>query len=79
MTAKWQYKAAYESSLVTVRDLKAENAKLREFAKSYLAAAGVDCGICPYCDPELCDTETDPMREGCRLWEEMRKLGIEVE
>jgi len=29
MTAKWQYKQAYEAALVTARELKAENAKLR--------------------------------------------------
>lgn len=29
MTVKWQYKQAYESALVTARELKAENAKLR--------------------------------------------------
>ena len=30
MTAKWQYKEAYEAALVTARELRAENAKLRE-------------------------------------------------
>lgn len=29
MTAKWQYKEAYEAALVTARDLKAENKKLK--------------------------------------------------
>jgi len=30
MTAKWQYKQAYEAALVTARELRSENAKLRE-------------------------------------------------
>lgn len=68
-----------EELLESAEKVKAENAKLREFAKSYSAVAGVDCDICPYCEPDLCDTETDPMRDGCRLWEEMRKLRVEVE
>ena len=58
---------------------EAENAKLREFAESYLdAVAMAGCHFCPYDDIDLCDTETDPMRDGCRLYEEMRELGIEV-
>ena len=59
--------------------LEAENAKLREFAESYLDAVRDCCNICPYDDVDLCDTETDPMRDGCRLYEEMRELGIEVQ
>lgn len=55
-----------------------ENAKLRKFAESYLDAVRRDCYLCPYDDVDLCDTETDPMRDGCRLYEEMRELGIEV-
>lgn len=55
-----------------------ENTRLREFAKLYLAAVSVDCDLCPYCDPELCDTETDPMSDGCRLCKEMLELRIEV-
>ena len=61
-----------------IRELEAENEKLREYAKAYLAAVRLGCDICPYCDPDLCDAETEPMREGCRLWEEMRELGVEV-
>lgn len=30
MTAKWQYEQAYEAALVTARELRSENAKLRE-------------------------------------------------
>ena len=69
----------FNNVLSSVEMIKADNAKLRDFAKSYLAAVDLDCDFCPYCDPDLCDTETDPMREGCRLWEDMRKLGVEVE
>lgn len=58
---------------------EAENAKLRKFAESYLdAVAMAGCHFCPYDDIDLCDTETDPMRDGCRLYEEMRELGVEV-
>ena len=67
-----------EKLLESAENAKAENAKLREYAKLYLAAVDLDCNLCPYCEPDLCDTETDPMRDGCRLWEEMRKLGVEV-
>jgi len=36
----------------------------------------VGCDHCPYCDPDLCDEETDPMKDGCKLYEELRELGV---
>lgn len=60
-------------------ELHRENAKLREYAKAYLASFRFSCEPCPYCAPDSCEPETFPLRDGCRLYEEMRELGIEVE
>ena len=60
-----------------IGEYQKENAKLREFAKMFAKVAHeVGCDHCPYCDPDLCDEETDPMKDGCRLYEELRKLGV---
>lgn len=59
-------------------DLKSENAKLRKYAKAYLASVRFSCEPCPYCVPDSCEPETFPLRDGCRLYEEMHELGIEV-
>ena len=60
-----------------VAELVSENAKLREFAKMFAQVADeVGCDHCPYCDPDLCDEETDPMKDGCRLYKELRELGV---
>ena len=60
-----------------VAELVSENAKLRELAKLYAKVIeGDGCYYCPYCDPDLCDVETDPMKDGCRLYEELRELGV---
>lgn len=60
--------------------LEDENAKLRKIARLYIQAIkdGV-CGICPHYDDETCPVETYPMRDGCKLYAEMRELGIEVD
>lgn len=53
----------------------ADNAKLREIARAY--AAIIDCcsfDYCPY--EEDCDAKTAPMRNGCKLYEELRELGV---
>lgn len=61
-----------------VAELVSENAKLREFAKMFAKVADeVGCDHCPYCDPDLCDEETDPMKDGCRLYDELRELGVD--
>jgi len=62
-------------------DLKAENAKLRKYAKLYAGVVKTNCDFCPYCDDfEVCkDAEVEPMSEGCALYVEMRELGIEVD
>ena len=39
MTAKWQYKHAYEGALITIGTLKDENAKLRELVRDLYADA----------------------------------------
>lgn len=76
----WSIELTESGCLMRDRACKAEaeNAKLRKFAESYLDAVGECCDLCPYDDVDLCDTETDPMRDGCRLYEEMRELGVEV-
>lgn len=57
-----------------------ENAKLREFVEMFAKVADeVGCDHCPYCEPDMCDEETNPMENGCRLYEELRELGIEVD
>ena len=60
--------------------LMEENAKLREYAESYAKAVeGEGCGWCPYDMDAVCNTETTPMRDGCKLYDELRELGIEVD
>ena len=60
--------------------LKNENAKLREYAESYAKAVECEgCGWCPYDMDLACNVETMPMHNGCKLYDELRELGIEVE
>lgn len=64
----------------TANQLREENAKLREYAESYAKAVECEgCGWCPYDMDTVCDTETIPMRDGCRLYDELRELRIEVD
>lgn len=59
--------------------LRAENAKLREYAESYAKAVECEgCGWCPYDIELVCDTETVPMRDWCKLYGELRELGVKV-
>lgn len=64
-----------------INRLEDENAKLRELAGNYgdlIDSEG--CDSCPYCDDNLtCYIDTTPMRDGCKLYEEMLELGIEGE
>ena len=63
-----------------VAALRAENAKLREYAESYAKAVECEgCGWCPYDIDAVCNTETTPMRDGCKLYDELCELGIEVD
>lgn len=60
--------------------LSAENAKLREYVKLYVKAVKCDgCEWCPYDINLVCDVETMPMCDGCKLYDELRKFGIEVD
>lgn len=74
MTAKWQYKQAYEGVLEEVRSLKAENAKLR----ACLGDGCADCavGMGEYAD-RLCDpikSENAKLRELCAdMWRDIPK------
>ena len=56
-----------------------ENDRLREYAESYAKAVECEgCGWCPYDIDAVCNTETIPMHDGCKLYDELRELGIEV-
>ena len=74
MTAKWQYKAAYEAALVTVRDLKAENAKLRNLVSVIPRCWDKDCEGCP-----MAAGTTAHGGVTCTAESRMREVGIEVE
>lgn len=61
-------------------NLEDENAKLREYVRM-LAKATV-YGPCEWCQHDgdgTCGMETEPMRDGCKLYEEMSELGVEVD
>jgi hypothetical protein len=58
--------------------LKAENAKLQVFSLAFAnTISNIGCDPCPY--EGECYVETEPMRRGCQLYDELRSLGIEVE
>ena len=69
MTAKWQYKQAYEGVLEEVRSLKAENAKLRELVRQMYpgAKAFLQLGMQLGCNDTL----------SYDWWLQLRELGIE--
>lgn len=74
-------KLAYEAMKETCGKLRAENEVLRRHVKSLARAVeSTGCDYCPYgTDFDACsDTEALPHEKGCRLFDEMRKLGIEV-
>lgn len=65
------------------KKLESENAKLRDKnsrLQKYVSkvwSAISYCDYCPYVDCG-CDIETVPMHDGCKAFEELRELGIEV-
>ena len=72
MTAKWQYKEAYEAALVTARELKAENAKLRELLQRLLTEYR-------YMRVRPRAVYLQHERRMRAIEEEMRELGVEVD
>ena len=87
MTAKWQYKEAYEAALVTARELRAENAKLRtQLTDSTESMGRVEerCAklreIVAAVHESLCLDKIGLFREAIieSLEHDMRELGIEV-
>lgn len=56
--------------------LRDENSRLRKYISKALSTISY-CDCCLYVDYE-CDTETVPMHEGCKAFEELRELGVEV-
>jgi hypothetical protein len=60
------------------RELERENAKLQVFSLAFAnTISNIGCDPCPY--EGECYVETEPMRRGCQLYDELRSLGIEVE
>ena len=58
-------------------EILADNVKLRKIARAH-AATLEGCG-CDYCPHERdCDPETVPMRDGCRVRDELRELGVDA-
>ena len=75
MTAKWQYKQAYEGALEEARSLAAENERLRELVRHmhtcmehYESDGSVSCDRCPL------DNDTGD----CDYERRMSELGIEA-
>ena len=58
--------------------LREENSMLRKYTSKALSAISYCCDCCPYVDCG-CDTETVPMHEGCKAFEELREMGVEVD
>ena len=58
--------------------LREENSMLRKYTSKALSAISYCCDCCPYADCG-CDTETVPMHDGCKAFEELREMGVEVE
>lgn len=79
MTAKWQYKEAYEAALVTARDLKAENAKLRDLVRELLHH--IEHPPCEGCLAEMSCLGDVSQCDEYVGWLKPRacKLGVEVE
>ncbi len=62
--------------------LKAENARLREFATEtirLMQADGPDCGLCKHYDECWADEAMNYSPSGCVICNEARELGIEVD
>lgn len=80
LQADWESERDYADQMeAKEKRAVAENAKLREYAESYAKAVECEgCGWCPYDMDAVCDTETMPMRDGCKLYDELRELRIEV-
>jgi hypothetical protein len=63
--------------LADYKMVKAENAKLRKIARAHAATLeGCGCDHCPH--EHDCDPETVPMRDGCRVRDELRELGVDA-
>ena len=69
--------ADLQEALAENAKLRDENSRLQKYASKALSAISY-CDCCPYVDCG-CDTETVPMHEGCKAFEELSELGVEVE
>lgn len=58
-------------------ELEGENAKLQALLLAFAnTISDIGCDPCPY--EGECYVETEPMRRGCQLYDELCELGIEV-
>lgn len=71
MSAKWQYKQAYEAALEHNHELAAENAKLRELV---LYMWDFSCVV-----PDEPHTSKEELDYSVEVWKRMRELGMEVD
>ena len=69
--------ADLQEALAENAKLRDENSMLRKYVAKALSAISY-CDCCPHADYG-CDTETVPMHEGCKAFEELRELGVEVD
>lgn len=70
--ARWEYMCLSDEN----SKLQNENSILRKYVSKALSIFSY-CDYCPYVDCE-CDTETVPMHKGCKAFEELRELGIDM-
>lgn len=69
--------AEYKRMQAENAKLRDKNSRLRKYISKALSTISY-CDCCLYVDYE-CDTETVPMHEGCKAFEELRKLGVKVD
>ena len=83
MTAKWQYRSAYEAAVESLINLRDENAKLRVLVDGLTYCANESCGMCcmrsfgesePFTCCPVYDYRTG--ERGCKTLK--RELGIGV-
>jgi len=83
MTAKWQYKSAYEAAIESLTSLRAENAILRELVARIARYKFYPCDGCmhrEWCDSHPIDLLTPRAwcPEQVDIENECKRLGIEV-
>lgn len=60
------------------RELEVENAKLQALSLAFVnTISNIGCDPCPY--EVECYISTEPMRRGCKLYDKLCELGIEID